>query len=258
MTDRSRPVVVFVHGMFMTPASWDRWRAWFEERGYETRAPSWPGRDGEPSALRASPDPVLRELSLGDVIETVRAAVAELGDREHVLIGHSMGGLVVQKLLHDGKARAGVAIDSAPPKGVNALSWSFLRSNFPALLPTKAPIVLTVDQFKYAFAHTLPDDEVRSIYETFVVPESRVVGKGPTTDAGAIDFGAERPPLLLVAGEEDHIIPAALVRATAKKYDGGPAKTDLLAFPGRVHWIVGQDGWEEVAKTCLDWIEGVV
>ncbi len=249
-----RPVVVFVHGMFMTPASWDGWRAWFEARGYETVAPAWPGREKPPAELRADPDPILRELTLPDVVAVYRAELERLGDRPKVLVGHSMGGLVVQLLLAEGLADAGVAIDSAPPKGVSSARWSFLKSNAAVLAPSKAPVNPSLRQFRYAWAHTLPDDEVARIYETYVVPESRRVGKGPTTSAARIDFDHDRPPLLLVAGEEDHIIPASLVRKTAERYAKGPAPTELVAFEGRVHWIVGQDGWEEVAERVEAWL----
>lgn len=250
-----QPVVVFVHGMYMTPDSWRDWRTAFEDRGYETLAPAWPGRDGEPAALRANPDPALKELELAHVVDVYRQAIAELGDREVWLVGHSMGGLVVQLLLQEDLAVAGVAIDSAPPKGVSSTKWSFVRSNAAVLWPGSAPIRPSLKQFRYAFAHTLPEAEVAAIYDRYVVPESRRVGRGPTTDTAAIDFAADRPPLLLIAGEEDHIIPASLVEKTAAAYAPSPAVTDLLRFQGRTHWIVGQDGWEEVCSAALDWLE---
>ena len=248
-----RPTVIFVHGMYMTPASWSHWRDWFQARGYDTRAPAWPGRHGEPAALRASPDPALRSLDLPQVVDVYRREVASL-DQPPILIGHSMGGLVVQLLLQEGLGAAGVAIDSAPPKGLSSTRWSFLRSNLPVLSPGKAPINPTLAQFRYAFAHTLPEDEVARIYAQYVVPESRQVGRGPTTAAARVDFTRARPPLLLIAGEEDHIIPASLVAAQADRYARGPSVTTLRSFPGRVHWIVGQEGWEEVAEAVAGWL----
>jgi pimeloyl-ACP methyl ester carboxylesterase len=249
--EQARPVLVFVHGMYMTPASWQGWRAHFEVLGYETLAPSWPGREGAPAALRKRPDPALRDLQLADVVEVYRQAIADLGDREVVLVGHSMGGLVVQLLLQEQLAVAGVAISSAPPKGISSTQWSFLRSNAPVLWPSNAPIQPSVGSFHYAFAHTLPIDEVAGIFDTYVVPESRQVGRGPTTAAASIDFANPHPPLLMVAGEDDHIIPASLVAKNAEAY---ASDTDHLSFSCRTHWIVGQKGWEEVANAVADWI----
>jgi len=248
------PVAVFVHGMFMTPESWDPWRKAFEARGYETLAPAWPGREGRPAALRADPDPALRDLTLEEVVGVYREAIDGLGDREVVLVGHSMGGLVVQLLLQDGEVEAGVAIDSAPPKGVSTTRWSFVRSNAPVLRPGKAPIEPSLRWFRYAFAHTTPDEEVARIYDEHVVPESRQVGRGPTTRAARIDFDADRPPLLLIAGDEDHIIPASLVDKNARAYRRSPAVTDVEHVEGRTHWtIVGQE--ETMVPLVADWLE---
>lgn len=252
-----KPVAMFVHGMFMTPASWAEWRGRFTDRGYDTVAPRWPGRDGTPSELRAKPDPVLNTLTLEQVIDVYREALSELAGRRVFLIGHSMGGLVAQILLAEGLAEAAVAIDAAPPHGVQALSWSFLRSNFPVLLPFSSPVNLSLGQFTYAWAHTLPAEEAKRIYETFVVPESRLVGKGPTTKVAAIDFSRERGPLLLIAGSDDHIIPANVVEATFAAQSKGQSVTEIKHFEGRVHWIVGQAGWKEVADAAATWLHDV-
>ncbi len=254
-TAPERPPIVFVHGMFMTPNSWASWEAHFQSLGYATSAPAWPGRDGTPASLRSAPPAVLSELSLADVVDVYRAEIARL-DRPPILVGHSMGGLVVQLLLQEQLAVAGVAISPAPSHGLSSSKWSFLRSNFPLLLPTRKPVLPSLNHFRYSWAHTLPRSEVAAIYEQYVVPESRVVGKGPTTKASAIDFRAPHPPLLLIAGEEDRIIPASLVRKTAKRYARGPSTAELRSFPGRTHWIVGQAGWEEVAHAVQSWLEG--
>lgn len=250
------PSFVFIHGMFMTPSCWQGWVDRFTTGGSTCVAPAWPGRDRSIAELRAAhPDPVLGKLSLEDVVASYDAVVRALPEPP-VLIGHSMGGLVVQILLARGLGAAGIAIDSAPPKGVSALSWSFIRSNWPVITPFASkhqPVYLTFEQFRYAFVHTLSPEEQRATYDAHVVPESRLVGHGPLSKAGSVDFKAQRKPLLLIAGSEDHIIPAKLNRANLAAYAGSPSVTEFKEFEGRTHGLLAQAGWEEVADYALTW-----
>ena len=249
--------VVFVHGMFVTPRCWERWERYFQDRGYKTLAPAWPEHDQPVQSQRQShPNPRLGALTLADVLQRYREVIRGL-DEPPILIGHSMGGLIVQLLLQEGLGAAGIAIDSAPPKGVISLKWSFLKSNWPAISPSariEEPIDMSFAAFQYAFVNTLPVDTQRAAYDGHVVPESRRVGKGPTTDTARIDFGKARAPLLMIAGSEDHIIPASLNRSNYHKYDKTPAITDFREFSARTHWIIAQDGWEEVADYVSAWI----
>lgn len=250
--------VIFIHGMFMTPRCWEHWEPRFRARGHLTQAPAWPEHVAPVEELRArQPSAALGALTLDAVVEHHRAIARAAG--RPVLVGHSMGGLVVQLLLAEGLGAAGVAIDSAPPKGVLSLRWSFLKSNWPAISPFARiddPIGLTFEQFSYAFVNGLPPDEQRAAYDRYCVPESRRVGKGPTTKTAAIDFSKARAPLLLIAGENDHIIPASLNRSNHARYARSPKPAELREFPGRTHFIIGQRGWEEVADFALDWIAG--
>ena len=245
--------LIFVHGMFMTGRSWAPWVERFERAGYSCRAPSWPGRDGKPAELRASPPAVLRELTLSQVVEQFAAEGRACADKP-VIVGHSMGGLVAQILHARGLARLAVAIDSAPPLGVRTFAFSHLRANAPVLFPGSSPIVPTVASWKYAFWHTGGDAEVSAAFDEHVVPESRLVGRGPLGAEGAVDFRAARPPLLLVAGELDTIIPASLNRTNAARYDASVAPTDLVEMKRRTHYLCGQPGWEEVADEVLGWL----
>lgn len=244
--------VLFVHGMFLTGRSWDRWCEHFGRQGYECVAPSWPGRDGERAKLRAEPSPELATLTLSGVIAQFEAEAKKADDV--ILIGHSMGGLVVQSLLARGIGKLGIAIDSAPPYGVKSFAISHLRANAPVLWPGHSAIVPTLASWKYAFWHTGSDEEVTQAFEAEVVPESRLVGRGPLGDEGRIDFDAARPPLLMIAGELDKIIPSSLNRRNAERY-GASAPTELIEMPGRTHYLCGQPGWEDVAETCLRFIE---
>lgn len=248
--------IVFLHGMFVTPTCWRLWEEHFQARGYRTLAPAWPEHDPPASAQRARhPNPALARLTLEDLVAHHRRIIEALDDKP-ILVGHSMGGLLVQLLLQEGLGALGVAIDSAPPKGVITLAWSFLKSNWPAINPfasKEVPIAIDEAAFHYAFTNTLSVEASREAFEAEVVPESRRVGKGPTTAAAAIDFSRPRPPLLLVAGERDHIIPAELNRKNAERYRG--PETDFKVFPGRDHWIIASDGWREVAELVAGWIE---
>jgi pimeloyl-ACP methyl ester carboxylesterase len=245
--------VLFIHGMFLTGRSWASWCARFEGAGYHCLAPSWPGRKGEARALREHPDPLLRTLTLTELISRFEA-IARAERTPPILIGHSMGGLVVQALLSRGAGCVGVAIDSAPPFGIRSLAFSHLRANAPMLWPGASPIVPTLASWRYAFWHTGGADEVARAFDAEVVPESRLVGKGPLGKEGAVDFSAPRPPLLMIAGELDHIIPASLNRTNAARYHPTLAPTELVQMKGRTHYLCGQPGWEEVADTALAFV----
>jgi pimeloyl-ACP methyl ester carboxylesterase len=247
--------VVFIHGMFMNPKCWKGWIRHFGDHGYTCHAPAWPLHEGEPADLRARPDPELGRLTLGRVVEALGAVVDRL-PAAPVLIGHSMGGLVVQKLLNEGKGRAGVCIDSAPPKGVFSLSWSFLRSNLPTVNPLAgdSPCHMTLERFHYTFCNTMTPEETRAAFEELVVPESRNVARSSTGADGRIDFARPHAPLLFVAGEQDHIIPAALNRRNHGAYTDAGSRRTLRVFPGRGHFICGQRGWEEVADYVEGWL----
>jgi pimeloyl-ACP methyl ester carboxylesterase len=250
--------IVFVHGMFVTPSCWKKWQAYFEARGYRTLAPAWPEHDLPPAQERARhPNPALGRLELADVLERYRQVIRGL-DEKPILVGHSMGGLIVQLLLQEDLGVAGIAIDSAPPKGVLTLKWSFLKSNWPVLNPfanKNKPVLLDEAGFHYAFTNTLGEAQAHGAYESESVPESRRVGQGPTTAAAKIDFARPRPPLLMIAGAEDHIIPAVLNQKNFARYKKGPSITELKVFPGRDHWIIASDGWEEIADYVRGWIE---
>lgn len=252
--------VVFIHGMFMTPLCWEKWEPYFQSHGYRTFAPAWPEHDQPIESQRAShPNPRLAALTLGAVLDHYRTFLRSL-DEKPILVGHSMGGLIVQILLQEGLGAAGIAIDSAPPKGVISLKYSFLKSNWPAISPSAKidePIWMSFDSFQYAFVSTLPLSEQQAAYARYVVPESRRIGKGPTTETAQLNFQKARPPLLLLAGAKDHIIPSSLNRDNFDKYRKTPAITDFREFPERTHWIIAQEGWEEVAEYVLNWLSGV-
>ncbi len=250
--------VVLIHGMFMNPLCWEKWLPYVEGRGRSALAPAWPGHDGSVSELRARhPDPALGALGLSDIVAEMTRVAAALSDKP-VLIGHSMGGLVAQLLLQRGVAAAAVAIDSAPPAGVFTSQPSFVKSNWPMinpLHPRREPHMITFDEFAYAFANTLSEDDQRAAYERYMVPESRNVPRDSLGKAGHVDFSAPHPPLLLVSGGEDHIIPAVLNKHNYTHYQSADSVVELREFPNRDHLTILEPGWEEVADYAFDWLE---
>ena len=243
----------------MTPLSWEGWADRFSKAGYQVTAPAWPGRDDDVAGQRSRhPDPARGKLRLADVVAHFEAAVRALATPP-VLIGHSMGGLVVQLLLQRGLGAKGVAIHSQAPKGIVTVSWPFIKSNWSVVSPFRRaaePFLMSFEEFQYAWVHTLPVALQREAYDRYVVPESRLVARDSLGAEGLVDFTKERPPLLLTAGSEDHVIPAQLNRKNHAAYARGPSRTDWREFAGRTHFVLGQPGWEEVADHVRGWIEG--
>ncbi|HMV68359.1 MAG TPA: alpha/beta fold hydrolase, partial [Myxococcota bacterium] len=182
-------------------------------------------------------------------------AIVQAEPEPPVLVGHSMGGLVVELLLAEGLGRAGVAVHPAPPKGVLTLRHDFLKSNGPSLRGGDAPLLLTPDQFAYAFGNGVSRAESDRVYEAFVVPESRVAARGPLHVDGRLAFDAPHAPLLILGGDADHTIPAVLPRATSRRYPEASGETELEILPGRTHLTLLEPGWEAVADLTLAWLD---
>lgn len=247
--------IVFIHGLFMNPASWANWKKFYEAKGYTCYTPAYPYHDGEPQYLRDNIDPKLGKLTFMQVVDSLATFINNLPEKP-ILIGHSIGGLLVQKLISMDIGVAGACIDPAPPKGVLSFKWSFLKANLPTVNPLKGDSVClpTVEWYRYAFCNLMTIEQTRAEYEKFVVPESRNIPRTSASDEGKIDFRKPHRPLLIIAGEQDHIIPASLNLKNFEAYKDKNSKIDFKEFPGRTHYICGQQGWEEVASYIHDWI----
>lgn len=256
-----KPTIVLIHGLWMTPLSWEHWVERFERRGYAVATPAWPGFAGDPESIRADPSKI-EDLGLAEIIDHMDGVVSAI-ERPTILMGHSFGGAITEVLLDRGLGDAGVAIDAAAVRGVTKLPFSTLKSAFPIL---KSPanghraVPITAEQFHYAFTNTMSAEESRPIYERYAVPGAgRVLWQGALANfnphsALKVDFrNPDRAPLLLIAGGSDHVVPPSVDRQMAKKEGKAPAVTDYKEFPGRSHFTIGQEGWEEVADYALDW-----
>jgi pimeloyl-ACP methyl ester carboxylesterase len=257
----SPDTIVLIHGLWMSPLSWEKWIERYGALGYRVLAPGWPGMDGDIEEFRADPSAVDR-LGMEEIIDHYDAIVRDL-DTPPIIMGHSFGGAFAEVLLDRGLGAAGVGIDAAALKGITTLPFSQLKSGFPVLknpANNHRAVTLTFDEFRYAFANTLTEEAGREAYDRYAVPgPGRVLYQAAFANlnphaATKVDFGkADRAPLLLIAGEHDHTVPAAVDRSVAKHYEKSTALTEYKEFPGRSHFIIGQDGWQEVADYALRW-----
>lgn len=250
--------IVFIHGLFMNPLSWDAWIKYFKEKGYTCYAPAYPFHEGNPSELRRNINRELGSITFIQVINQLIGFIDKLPEKP-ILIGHSMGGLAVQKLIEMNKGVVGICIDPAPPAGIFSYKWSFLKANLPTINPLKGNTVFLPDVkwFHYAFCNTMSMEDTNSEYMKFVVPESRNIARSSISKDGHINFKKPHNPLLIIAGEKDHIIPWSLNKLNFKAYKDKNSKLDFKQFEGRTHYICGQKNWEEVAVYINNWISGI-
>jgi esterase/lipase len=248
--------IIFIHGLFMIPKSWDTWKAYFESKGYKCHTPAYPFHEGLPNDLKKNSHPNLGQLTFDKVLESLTQFIDSLKEKP-ILIGHSMGGLAVQKLIAMDKGVMGICIDSAPPKGISNFKWSFIKSNFPVINPFKGDSVFepTVKWFQYAFCNTMTLEQTQKVFDAFVVSESRNIPRSSIKEAGYIDFKKAHQPLLFIAGEKDNIVPAALNQKNFDAYSDKNSRKNFKLFSERTHYICGQDNWQEVADYIYNWIE---
>ena len=255
--------IVFVHGLWLHAESWQAWMDFFSQQGYETMAVNWPG-DGESTAATRANGDALAGYSISDIVEHIRQQIQDLQSKP-ILIGHSFGGLIVQNLLGRDNGSAAVAIDSVPIKGVTKLPFSVLKSTFPVLnnpFNVNKAIMLTEAQFRYGFANAVSEAEARELYNQYAMPgtarpifQAATAAFNPSAQTKVKTDNAERGPLLLIAGEEDHTAPPILVKSTMQVYEkSSPAVTEFKSFEGRGHSLVIDSGWQEIAEYTLQWL----
>jgi pimeloyl-ACP methyl ester carboxylesterase len=254
--------VMFLHGLWLLPSSWDRWAKVFETAGYVALTPEWP--DDPETVAEANEHPeVFAGKSIGEVADHFAAVAGALVVKPAV-IGHSFGGLLAQILAGRGLAAVTVAVDPAPFRGVLPLPISALRSAAPALTnPANRhrAVPLTYDQFRYAFANAVSEDEAKQLYETFAVPaaglplfQAAAANFNPWTEARVDTENPDRGPLLLISGEKDHTVPWAITNASYKQQQDNNAVTEITEIPGRGHALTIDHGWGDVAQNALAFI----
>ncbi|MBO9712003.1 alpha/beta fold hydrolase [Sphingomonas sp.] len=248
--------VMLIHGAWLTPSAWDRFRQRYEAAGMTVSAPPWPYLDRSIDALRSSPDPGLARLGIAELVDHY-AALIEALPHPPILIGHSFGGLVVQLLADRGLGSAAVAIDPAPAFGVPPHPLAFWTSLpvFAAWNGWNRVLRMSERGFATGFAQTLPEAEKPYAYEKYIVPTpGRIFFQVLLGTGNRIRWAnPDRPPLLLIAGEKDRTAPATTVHAAYRRHLRSPALTGYHEFSGRSHWLCNEAGWEEVADRALAW-----
>jgi pimeloyl-ACP methyl ester carboxylesterase len=257
-----RSPIVFIHGLWLLPMSWDRWRKVFEDAGYTTLAPGWPDDPNTVDQANAHPE-VFAHKTVGQIADHFEEVIRKLTKRP-ALIGHSFGGLLAQILAGRGISDATVAIDPAPFRGVLPLPVSALKSAAPVLgnpANRGRAVPLTYEQFRYAFANAVGEDEAQELYNTYAVPGSGVplfqaatANLNPWTEAKVKSKNPDRGPLLIIDGEKDHTVPWAIANASYKKQKRNKGVTEIVKIPGRGHSLTIDHGWRDVADTTLAFI----
>ncbi|WP_448698686.1 alpha/beta hydrolase [Mucilaginibacter sp. AW1-3] len=256
----SKKTIVFIHGLWIHSSSWQPWMDFFKEQGYETLNPGWPGDSATVAESRANPQAIANH-GVTEVADSYAKVIASLAEPP-IVIGHSFGGLIAQILLGRGIAAAAIAIDPAPMKGVWQLPFSALRASFAVLsnpFNLKKAVSLTFGQFKYGFANAVPEAEAHELYDLWAIPApARPLFQAATaTFAGSetkVDTAnATRGPLLITGGDNDHIAPPVLGKASLKKYNSSVI-TEFKLFEGRGHSLIVDHGWKEVAGYSLAWL----
>jgi pimeloyl-ACP methyl ester carboxylesterase len=261
-----RTPVVFIHGLWLLPSSWDRWQTVFDDAGYTTLTPGWPDDPQTVAEAKAHPE-VFAGKSIKEVADHFAAVIDRL-DAKPAVIGHSFGGLLAQIIAGRGLSAVSVAIDPAPFRGVLPLPISALRAASPVLsnpLNRGRAIPLTYDQFRYAFTNAVSEDEAHELYDAYAVPtpgeplfQAAFANLNPWTEAKVDTRNRDRGPLLILDGELDHIVPWAIANASYKQQAKNPGVTEIVKIPGRGHSLTIDGGWREVADISLAFIQRFV
>jgi non-heme chloroperoxidase len=255
--------VVFIHGLWLLPSSWQSWIGLFEEAGYAPLAPGWPDDPETVEAARANPQ-AFAGKGVAQVADHFAEAIAAL-DRKPAIVGHSFGGLITQILAGRGLSLASVAVNPAPFKGVLPLPPAAIRTTLPVLrnpLNKGRAVTLSFEQFRYGWANAVEEDEARKLYERYHVAapgkpifQAAMANLNRRAETRVDSGNPDRGPLLVFTGEKDHAVPPAMSRAAYKKQSSNPGVTEQIEMPNRGHSLTIDHGWREVAENALAFVK---
>jgi pimeloyl-ACP methyl ester carboxylesterase len=252
--------ILFITGAFVGNNCWDAWKQYFQERGFNTLAPPWPYKNASVAELRSRHphnDKELARLTIDELLAHYENIIKSLPEKP-ILIGHSYGGLMTQIFINHGLAAAGVAIHPVPPLGVFPYEFSFLKAGWKSLgifTDADETYMMSFEDWQYAFVNGMPLEEQQAAYEAYTIPESKTVSRGALSAAAKVDFKKPHAPLLITAGDTDHIIPAHLNHRNYNAYETEGSVTDYKVFTGRNHFVLGQPTWKEDADYIYEWIK---
>lgn len=249
--------IILIHGNFVNNLTWKDWKTYLGQKGYTVHTPANPGHDGDPASLRKKVHPELVQTGFIDVVSNISDLIDTLPEKP-LVIGHSMAGMAVLKLVESGKVAAGVSVDGAPPKNVFP-PFQTLKTVLPAfgLFSFRKFFMGSPAWYNKAFFNTIPEIEKQKAFERFAVPESFKVSRQLVFNSYSnIDFKKPHAPVLFVGGGNDHIFPPSLTKNIAARYKHPGSKVSVKIFDGKSHFICGEPGWEKVADYIIDWYEG--
>ncbi len=259
----SSKTILLVHGLWVTPRSWEKFKSYYEARGYNVVAPAWPGVQGDVEGMQRDASS-FNGIGIEQVVAHYTKVIQALPEKP-IIIGHSYGGLITQLLNDRGLAAAAVAVDSVPPKGIKLLPFSTIEALTPALLnpfTAKRTYAMPFARWWRVFANVLSESEARAAYKRYAIAapgkaifQAALSNVTPGSLATVNFKNPNRAPLLVIGGERDVIMPASLSRKIFKRHSASPVKTGYKEFAGRSHFLVGENGWEEVAEYAVEWAE---
>ena len=251
--------IVFVHGLFNNGKVWEDWQFFFESKGYNTYAPSYPFHEGEPALLRKEIHDSLPNLDFWMAYERIEKFVESLPSKP-IIIGHSMGGLIMQKLMESEKIEMGIALAPANPRGINITDWTYISNNFRMVNPLKRRdrhCMPPIKWFNKTFFNNLTGEEAQKAFDKYFVPESRIIAKSSFAKGTEINFHKPHRPMLFISGEKDQDLPSKLIYKNFLAYSDNESIRAYFEFPKRSHFIVNENNWLEVAEYVRVWIEEV-
>ena len=260
MEYKSAKSIVFITGTFIGNNCWDEWKSYFERKGYTCLAQAWPHKGASPEELRNRPatDPIALN-TLTSLLDHFVSIINDLPEKP-ILIGHSLGGLIVQLLLQKELGIAGVAIHSFPPQGVNRFWLSFLKAIWETMVlftSSKQTYLMALSKWRYTIANGMDYELQKELYYMYAIPESKKVIREASNCIARIDFNKSHALLFLTSGGNDKLIPAALSYSNYKKYSTADSVTDYVEFKTHTHLVFGVPSWKDEAETVFHWLQGL-
>ena len=246
--------IVMIHGMWGGGWYWQPMKSFFEQQGFTCLTPDLRYHDLE---IGEQPDEKLGTLSLIDYVDDIEALIKTLPEKP-IVMGHSMGGIIAQKVAERGLAELLILACPAPPNDVTAISWSAFKSFLPLLFKPKfwqRPHKPSFENVVESSFQMIPEEKRRDYYDRLVYESGWVaveIGL-PFLDkkeATKVVSSKVDCPTLVFSAENDRLTPVKLVKKIADKYP----QSEYYNFAGQTHWVIAEQGWERCANLICEWL----